>query len=180
MSRAHRTLVKPGRSPRLDQAQREKLLLNGWMAHDARWYAAVAQSYGIEAANRLNATAVHETGKVEARRALRLLGLDPPTSIEACVIAQEAMAQLLAPGLVDYTLSLYDGRAVRFDVTRCFAHENVTRAGIASQYRCGIFPRLQGWWDVFDIDYELTPEPGPCMKVQGQVCTYTFSIRQQK
>jgi hypothetical protein len=30
------------------------LLIKGWMSHDARWYMAVAEHLGIEAANRLN------------------------------------------------------------------------------------------------------------------------------
>jgi hypothetical protein len=45
---------------RLSSSQREALLVNCWMSHDARWFMAVAREYGMEAANRLNRVAAHE------------------------------------------------------------------------------------------------------------------------
>jgi len=45
---------------RLSSSQREALLVNCWMSHDARWFVAVAREYGMEAANRLNRVAAHE------------------------------------------------------------------------------------------------------------------------
>jgi hypothetical protein len=158
---------------RMTGAAREKLLLQGWMWHDARWFTATAQEFGLQAANQLNTTAARETGRVEARRTLKLLDVPPPSDLQACVIAQEAIGRLLAPGLVDYDITT-DGDSVRYDVRHCFAYENVTKAGIASEYRCGIFPRVAGWWDVFDVTYELTPKPGPCMMAAGRPCAYTI------
>jgi hypothetical protein len=152
------------------------MLLQGWLAHDARWFNAVAQAYGLTAANDMNQQAAREAGRAEARRTLKQLGLTPPSDVDACVIAQEAMGQLLAPGLVDYALSKDEEDSVRFEISRCFAFENVTRAGIAPQYRCGIFPRLKGWWDNFDVRYELTPAPGPCMLAAGAPCAYTITV----
>jgi MFS family permease len=160
----------------LSPSERESLLVSCWMAHDARWYMAVAKSYGLEAAATLNTEAARETGAAEARRAMRALRIDPPSSLEGCVTAQEAMALVLVPGLVNYELTV-DRSSLRFDVGRCFAFENVTRAGIAESYKCGIFPRLQGWWDTFGIDYALTPEPGPCPKIRGGECDYTITLR---
>jgi len=160
---------------RVSAADREKLLLNGWMSHDARWFTAVASEFGLDAANKLNAIAVRETGRVEARRAIRMLGVTLPTDLHACVITQEAMGRLLAPGLVDYDITT-NADSVRFDVTRCFAFENVTKAGIAPRYRCGISPRLEGWWDVFNVQYEILPAPGPCAMAAGKPCTYTMRI----
>jgi len=163
---------------RITGADREQLLLSGWMWHDARWFTAVAREFGLSAASRVNAAAVHETGRVEARRTLKLMDVPAPADLRSCVIAQEAMGRVLAPGLVDYDLTL-DDDSVRFDVRRCFAFENVTKAGIIADYRCGIFPRLEGWWDAFDVAYELTPAPGPCMMAERGACTYTIRVRER-
>jgi hypothetical protein len=159
-------------------SERERMLLQGWLAHDARWFNAVAQAYGLPAANEMNQQAAHEAGRAEARRTLKQLGLPPPADVDACVVAQQAMGRLLAPGLVDYTLSK-DAGGVRFEISRCFAFENVTRAGISADYRCGIFPRLQGWWDVFDVGYELTPSPGACMLAASKPCAYTIAVNER-
>jgi hypothetical protein len=49
-------------------AERERLLVDCWNAHDARWFAVAAETFGLDAANALNQRAVHELGKEEARR----------------------------------------------------------------------------------------------------------------
>jgi len=60
---------------------------------------------------------------------------------------------------------------------RCFAHENIVKAGIKDQYECGILSRLQGWIDAQGLEHELTPALGKCMKVLGKECCYTVDLR---
>ena len=67
----------------LSGSEREALLIKCWMSHDARWFAAAAQECGLEVANRLNQTAAHEIGKVEARRIARALQLPPVTALDS-------------------------------------------------------------------------------------------------
>jgi hypothetical protein len=38
------------------------LLIKGWMSHDARWFMAVAEDFGIEHANRLNQKVARDLG----------------------------------------------------------------------------------------------------------------------
>ena len=61
----------------LSRQEREALLIKCWMSHDARWFMAVAQDFGLEAANRLNQVASHEEGKVEANRIMQALQIPP-------------------------------------------------------------------------------------------------------
>lgn len=159
---------------RLSPVEREELLLKCWMSHDARWYMAVAQQFGLQAANKLNRAAAREEGKVEARRAMRALGLEQPASVRDCIVLQDVLAALLTRDLVEYDVEMVGDDALRFRVGRCFAHENVTRAGVADQYECGIFGRVAGWWDAFGLPYGLEPAPERCLKVQGRECAYTF------
>lgn len=162
---------------RVGPEEREQLLIRCWMSHDARWYAAAAQSHGLEAANRLNKQAAHAEGIVEARRVLKQCGLPAPKTLTECLRAQETLARMLTPGLADYRLEIADDNSFSFSLDRCFAHENVVRAGVAEQYECGIFARVAGWWEAFDVDYEMSPEPAKCLKVQGKDCRYVFSLR---
>jgi hypothetical protein len=60
---------------------------------------------------------------------------------------------------------------------RCFAYENIVRAGIEKEYECGIFARLQGWIDALGLEHELTPPLGKCMKVLGKECSYKVTLR---
>ena len=51
------------------------LLIKGWMSHDARWFMAVTQHFGIDAANRLNQMVCREIGQVEMKRFMKSLAL---------------------------------------------------------------------------------------------------------
>lgn len=162
---------------RLSPEERERLIIKCWMSHDARWFMAVAQEFGIEAANRLNRVAAHEEGKAEARRLLRALGLPPVATAENYLPVQEIFIDLLGPDLFDYQVIEIGDGAFELRIQRCFAHENVTRAGVADVYECGIPARMTGWLDALGVKYEMTPAPGKCPKAQGRACVYRFRLQ---
>lgn len=161
---------------RLLPPQREALLVKCWMSHDARWFMAVARESGMEVANRLNRIAAHETGKVEARRIVRLLGLPRVETLDDYLLAQEVFIALLGPDLLDYEVHRLSDRAFRVAVRRCFAYDNVVRAGIADELECGIFARVTGWLEALSLPYETSPPLGRCLKVQGHECSYTITL----
>ncbi len=161
---------------RLSPGEREALLIKCWMSHDARWFVAVAQSFGLEAANRLNQVAAHEEGKAEARRIVRALGLPPVTTVDDYLLAQETLIGLLGPELLDYEVARTGADAFEIRVGRCFAHENVTRAGVIDQYECGIFARVTGWLEALGLEYAMTPPLGKCQKATGGECVYAFRL----
>jgi hypothetical protein len=62
-------------------------------------------------------------------------------------------------------------------VQGCFAFDDVTKAGIAQQYLCGIMPRLTGWVEGLSLAYEISPEPTACLMAQGLKCRYAFRLK---
>ena len=161
----------------LSGEEREALLVKCWMSHDARWFTAVAAEFGLETANRLNKIAVHEAGKAEARRIARALQLPPVRGVDDYLVMQELLISLLGPHLLDYGITSAGDNAFQISVERCFAHEQVVRAGVAEAYDCGIFPRVTGWLETLGLKYELAPSLGRCLKAQGRDCAYTFRFR---
>ncbi len=155
---------------------REALLIKCWMSHDARWYMAVAKEFGLEAANRVNQTAAHEVGKVEAGRIVRALQLPPATTLDDCLLAQEIFIGLLGPDLLDYRVSKVSDTSYETCVRRCFAHDNAERAGIADQLECGVFARVTGWNEALGLSHQISPPLGKCLKAQGRECIYTISL----
>jgi hypothetical protein len=161
---------------KLAPADREALLIQCWMSHDARWFMTVATEFGVEVANRVNQTVAHELGKVEARRIHSAFNLGPVLTLEDYLVVQELLIDLLGPDLLDYHVSKRSDCTYQIAVRRCFAHENVQRAGIANQYECGILSRMTGWMDNFGFDYEVSPVPGKCPIASGQDCIYTIML----
>jgi Family of unknown function (DUF6125) len=153
------------------------LLIKGWMSHDARWYMAVAEHFGIEAANRLNQMVARELGRVEMKRFMKALNLPPSRNMEEYLNLKKAALSMFGPDLVDFEMKILDPQSYEMHLKRCFAHENIVRAGIKDQYECGIFSRFQGWIDAQGLEHELIPALGKCMKVLGKGCCYTVKLR---
>lgn len=162
---------------RLSHEERETLLTRCWMAFDSRWFMAVAMEFGPEAASRLNKIATHEVGKIEAPGIVRALALPPIESVDDFLVAQEMFISLLGPDLIDYHVVRTGDDSYDIRVQRCYAHENVTRAGVAEVYECGIFSRVTGWLEALGVSYEMTPSLGKCLKAQGRDCAYAFKLQ---
>jgi hypothetical protein len=171
------TLADEGRLvlAKLTPEEREALIIQCWMSHDARWFMAAALTAGMDAAQKINRLAVREEGKVEARRLSKRLGLPPPETVRDYLVLQEAIIGLLGPDLLGYEIAEVGEDGFDLRIERCFAFDNVSRAGMAGQYLCGILPRVQGWLDASGLRYELRPEPARCLMAQGRECVYEFS-----
>ena len=161
----------------LSHEKQKDLLIKDWMSHDARWFMAVAEHFGIEAANRLNQIVARELGQIEMKQFMKALALSPPKDIGEYVGIKKAAISVFGPDLIEYAIKILDHQSYEMHLKRCFAHENVVRAGISDQYECGIFSRLQGWIDAQGLEQELTPALGKCMKVLGKECCYTVRLR---
>ncbi len=153
------------------------LLVKGWMSHDARWFMAVAENFGIDAANRLNQFVCRGIGRVEMKRFMKSLSLSPPKDMEEYLNLKKAALSLYGSDLAEYEIKILNHQSYQMHLKRCFAHENIVRAGIKDEYECGIFARLQGWIDAQGLGHELTPPLGKCMKVLGEECCYTVTLQ---
>ncbi len=153
------------------------LLIKGWMSHDARWFMAVTQHFGIDTANRLNQFVCREIGRVEMKRYMKTLALSPAKDLEEVLTLKRSAFSLYGSGLAEYEIKILDGQSYEMQMKRCFAYENIIRAGIKDHYECGILARIQGWIDAQGLDHELAPPLGKCMMVLGKECVYTIRLR---
>jgi len=153
------------------------LLIKGWMSHDARWFMAVAKHFGMDAANRLNQSVCREIGRVEMKRYMKTLALSPAANLEEYLTLMKAALSLYGSGLAEYEIRALDDESYEVLMKRCFAYENIVRAGIEDRCECGIFARLQGWIDAQELRHELIPSLGKCMMVLGKECRYKITLR---
>jgi hypothetical protein len=152
------------------------LLIKSWMSHDARWFMAVADHFGMDAANRLNQSVCRELGRVEMKRYMKTLALSPAKNLDEYLTLNKAAFSLYGSGLAEYEIKILDDHSYDVQMKRCFAHENIVRAGIEDRCECGIFARIQGWIDAQGLEHELTPPLGKCMMVLGKECHYRITL----
>jgi hypothetical protein len=108
---------------------------------------------------------------------MKALNLLPSRNMEEYMNLKKAALSMFGRDLVDYEIEILDHQSYEMHLKRCFAHENIVKAGIKDQYECGIFSRLQGWIDAQGLEHELTPPLAQCMRVLGKECRYNVAIR---
>ena len=159
-----------------DEAQKA-LLRRCWYCHDACWFISIAEEFGLEAANRLNRRVCRALGEAEMRRFVAALGIARPKSVRGLVDVMDEAMRFFAPApLTKFDIWVIDGRSYGVWMRRCFIHDNVTRAGIASSYVCAAFDRLQSWHDALNMPLAEDPQALPCAKTLGQECLRVITV----
>ncbi len=164
----------------LSSSVREDLIRKNWYSHDARWFAAVAEEFGIEAANRMNRRIVRAIGQVETGRLAKTLGVERPSNLQEFLSMLEMGRELyVPPPLIEMDARPIDERSYEVTVSRCFVAENIRRAGIAETYDCAVFDRVQGWHDALGLPLAGDQLPATrCAMAQGRECRRVFTIRE--
>ena len=165
----------------LETEELKQLLIKGWMTHDAMWFRHCLEVCGIEQTNRINKAAVRSMAAIEIRRLTKALGVGEVRSMDTLRELIDAAWQLIKADFMEFTYSYPAPTLMRWDVRRCFAFDGVTQLGVADQYQCGIFPRVEAWFDALGIKYTVTPAVGGCMMQSGGKCfrEYTFTFGEE-
>ena len=160
----------------LDETEQHEYILKNWMTHDALWYAEAAGALGMKEASPMNLRVCRKLGRIEFARFLKQTGAQTPKNLsEVKYIAEEGML-LLVPPFMEWTWEWIDGDRIIFRVEDCFAHRGMTKFGVIDEYECGIFERIEGWFDAMELDYERTPDLSRCLKYRGKECVVTFQF----
>ncbi len=162
----------------LDKEALRDLLVRNWMTHDAMWFAHAAQHCGMEQANRLNRAAVRAMAALEARRLQKALDFPEITSFEELRdFVRQAFEVLRAP-FMKFQLSFPEPNLMRWEIASCFAYEGVKTLGVADRYECGIFDRLESWFDTLGISWTATPPVEGCLFHRTGACAreYRFAL----
>ena len=165
----------------LPAAVREDLIRKTWYSHDGRWFAAVTEEFGIEAANRLNRRIVRAIGQVETGRLAKALGVERAANIHEFLELLDLGRDLyVAPPLMEMGVRALDEHSYEVTLSRCFVAENIQRAGVADRYDCAVFDRFQGWHDALNLPLAADELPATrCAIAQGHECRRVLVIRQE-
>ncbi|MCC7364810.1 MAG: hypothetical protein IT303_10600 [Dehalococcoidia bacterium] len=163
---------------KLTAEERESLLQRSWYSHDARWFSAVAEEFGMEAANRINRRLVRTIGQAEMSHLACALGVTSVTTLPEFLELHDAARRLFVPPpLMEIDVTPIDDVSYGTTVRGCFVAKNIERAGIAGSYECAVFDRVQGWHDVLGMPLERMQMPAtPCTMSAGKECRRLLKI----
>ena len=148
----------------------KELLIKNWMTHDAMWLYHSVKECGIEKANVVNKAAVRSMGAIEIKRIAKALGVEKIESFDQFKEFFSAAMAIVLGDFMKSTFSFPDKNKVHGRWDRCFAYEGLKRYGMIDQYRCGIFDRIEGWFDGLGISYTVSPKVEGCMMHTNGQC----------
>lgn len=156
----------------------KEILGKNWLTHDAMWFAISVQTIGIKKTNLINRKAVRSMARIEAKRLSKLLNVSKINSINELVAFFVNSLELIGGDFFSCDYKIIDENCMNFYTRKCFAFEGVSKLGVISDYECGIFDRIEGWLDFFNISFSKEPNELKClMHLNGEcVKTYTFNF----
>lgn len=163
---------------KLTPEQREKILKENWISHDARWFLKVAQELGFDVASRLNQIVIRSMGKTEAKRFLRESGFGEVRKIEDLLYIFEEGCRLYYPEEHEYEFKIMDKNTILGIVTRCIVFDAVKKAGVTDLYQCGCMTRHGAWLEAFGLDGEAFMRKS--MMKGDNVCELVCKIKEWK
>ena len=157
----------------LDPIQLRDILIKNWMTHDALWYGEVAAKFGMAEASPMNLRVCRKLGQIEFKRFMQLVDAAPPADMKSYRKLFDSGWAVFVPEFMTFEIDYPSQNCQRVHVIDCFAHRGMERAGVIADYACGIFERIEGWWDAMKVKYERTPDLSRCLKYKGQECLIT-------
>jgi hypothetical protein len=170
MSRNEKGAAESSRNIRaLSREQLRNILIKNWMTHDALWYGEVAQRW-----------VCRQLGKIEFGRLMKTLGALTPTDMGEYQELFEFGRQMFVPDFMDFRIEYPGNDSQVFYMLDCFAHRGMEKAGLIADYECGIFERIEGWFDAMGLEYSRIPDLSRCLKFKGEECTITVKFQFEK
>jgi hypothetical protein len=153
-----------------------ELLTKCWMTHDAMWFLFCTHECGIEKANQINKAAVNSMARIEVKRLMKFFEVERIDTFETLRQFLEAAQVVVKPDFMKFHTSFPRENLLRWDMLECFAFEGVKKIGAIDVYECGIFERVQGWFEGMGVEYTVSPKVEGCMMHQKGVCFREFDF----
>jgi hypothetical protein len=163
-------------SKTLNRTELRDILIRNWMTHDSLWYGEVASKFGINEASPINLRVCRSLGRIEYRRLMKMVGASPPRDMAEYRKLFEVGKEVFFPNFVEIRIEYPGSGSQVFHVLDCFAHRGMEKAGLLPDYECGIFERIEGWFDAMGLKYTRAPDLSRCLKFKGEECTITVKF----
>jgi hypothetical protein len=146
------------------------------MTHDGMWFAHCLQEFGIKKTNQINKAAGRALAAVESKRIKKAFGLGQINNMDQFLEALDAARSVLIGDFMQFDFIAQPNDRLRIESRRCFAHEGMVKLGVADRYECGIFNRLEGWFDGLGLKWKVTPEIKGCMMYDEGRCYRDYAF----
>ena len=160
---------------KLTPEQREKLLRNAWVLHDARWFLKAIEEFGFDTATKLNLTVIKSFAKTEVKQFIAETEYGEIKNIEDFKALGEILAALYFPEEHKYEFKILDDNSLLGHIMECYVYKNVSKAGITDIHQCAAKTRFDSWLEALGLEGEVIADKNT-NNCNG-TCKIIFKIR---
>jgi hypothetical protein len=161
----------------LPPSEEVALLRQSWWLHDARWYQAVKNRFGQEAANELNAEVMRFVARRVATSYARLHPVDGDATSAEVAATLETLARLM------FSRAMVRLDSTEFDddngwdtvVSEHFALRMLKASRSLDGYECPCMDLRAGWFE--GIGVKASDEVVECMRDGAPVCRFRACLK---
>lgn len=156
----------------------KELLLKCWMTHDGMWFYHCQKECGMEKTNKINKSTIKSLAKIEIKRIQKAFDIGKINSFKELQNIVDKAFEVFKADFMGFTYNFPNKNQLQFEINKCFAYEGMKRIGVIDQYECGIFYRIESWFDALNINYEVTTQIEGCLMHTNVEChrDFTFSF----
>ncbi|MFX1236561.1 MAG: DUF6125 family protein [Promethearchaeota archaeon] len=154
----------------LSKKDLKELLIKSHMTHDGMWFYHCQKKLGIKVTNKLNRAAIKSFAPIEIKRILDVFGLQKIDNIESLKTLINAAFIVFKAEFMKVYHSFPNDSCLRVEVKECWAFNGIKRMGIIEEYECGVFDRIDGWFNALGLKYDCKPVVNGCMMHEQGRC----------
>lgn len=160
----------------LNENQSKELIIKSWMTHDGAWFNHCLQEVGIEKTNKINKAASKSLGMIEIKRFMKIFGLESVNSFDDLKVVILSLLKVVKAEFMRFSHDFSTFNELNCEMLECFAYNGIKRIGVIDIYECGIFERIEGWFESLGIPYDVEPKIKGCMMHEQGICMRKFKF----
>lgn len=160
----------------LNKKDLKELIIKCWITHDGMWFFHCLQECGIEKTNIINKAASRSLGIVEVKRFKKVFGVEDIKTFAELKEFIEKILDVVKADFMKFSYKSPTNNIYHFEMHQCFAYEGIKRIGTIEQYNCGIYDRIESWFESLGIKYSASPQIEGCLMHKGKKCVRKFTF----
>jgi hypothetical protein len=160
----------------LNEKELKELLIKCWMTHDGMWFYHCLKECGIEKTNKINKAASRSLGTLEIKRFKKSFDIDDIKTFEELKEFIEKVISIVKADFMKFSYNFSTDNVFNFEMHKCFAYEGIKRIGAIDRYVCGIYDRIDGWFESLGIKYSVSPQINGCLMHKGKKCIRNYNF----
>lgn len=160
----------------LNEKEVRELIIKSWMTHDGMWFLHCLRKTGIEKTNKINKAASRGLGLIESKRYKKSFGIEEIKTFVELKNFFEDVIKVVKADFMKFSYDFSNENEMQFEMHKCFAYDGMTRIGVLDEYNCGIYDRIEAWFEGLGIKFDVSPQIDGCLMNEGKKCIRIFKF----